>query len=151
MADFRLDSDVLKVSDRFGKGGAKSLFQNAGFMRDFDVWTRSVEPVFDGHQTLLGHILEPHDSVPEEYFVPADQLDDWRYLKGAKNEERKHKASGTSYFYAEGALPFPDPLDRPGRTILTGEGGTSPSRFKHIIDAGRGAIASHPRRTRAAG
>lgn len=30
-------------------------------------------------------------------------------------------------------MAFPDPLDRPARTILTGEGGTSASRFKHII------------------
>ncbi len=28
---------------------------------------------------------------------------------------------------------FPDPLDKPSRTIVTGEGGKSPSRFKHVI------------------
>ena len=28
---------------------------------------------------------------------------------------------------------LPDPLDRAARTILTAEGGSSPSRFKHII------------------
>lgn len=30
-------------------------------------------------------------------------------------------------------MAFPDPLDKPSRTILTGEGGTSPSRFKHVV------------------
>ena len=30
-------------------------------------------------------------------------------------------------------MAFPDLLTNPSRTILTGEGGTSPSRFKHII------------------
>jgi DNA (cytosine-5)-methyltransferase 1 len=28
---------------------------------------------------------------------------------------------------------MPDPLDRPLRTIITSEGGSSPSRFKHVI------------------
>ena len=28
---------------------------------------------------------------------------------------------------------FPDSLDRPSRTIITGEGGSSPSRFKHVV------------------
>ena len=31
-------------------------------------------------------------------------------------------------------MSFPDPLDMPSRTIITGEGGKSPSRFKHVIE-----------------
>ena len=30
-------------------------------------------------------------------------------------------------------MVFPDQIDRASRTVLTGEGGTSPSRFKHVI------------------
>ena len=71
--------------------------------------------------------------MPPEYFIPASQLDSWRYLKGAKKEERTHKGSGTAYFYTEGPIPFPDSTDGPARTILTAEGGTTPSRFKHLI------------------
>jgi DNA (cytosine-5)-methyltransferase 1 len=37
------------------------------------------------------------------------------------------------YSFKEGPLPMPDPLDRPLRTIITSEGGSSPSRFKHMI------------------
>lgn len=37
------------------------------------------------------------------------------------------------YEFKEGPLPMPDPLDRPFRTIITSEGGSSPSRFKHVI------------------
>ena len=33
-------------------------------------------------------------------------------------------------------MAFPDLLTNPSRTILTGEGGTTPSRFKHIIKIG---------------
>jgi DNA (cytosine-5)-methyltransferase 1 len=39
----------------------------------------------------------------------------------------------TEYHFKEGPLPMPDPLDRPLRTIITSEGDSSPSRFKHII------------------
>jgi DNA (cytosine-5)-methyltransferase 1 len=35
-------------------------------------------------------------------------------------------------------MAFPDLLTNPSRTILTGEGGTSPSRFKHIIKTKKG-------------
>ena len=41
----------------------------------------------------------------------------WEYLKGAKKEKRINKASGFEYFYTEGSMSFPDPLDRPARTI----------------------------------
>ena len=30
-------------------------------------------------------------------------------------------------------MSFPDSLDKPARTIITAEGGSAPSRFKHII------------------
>jgi DNA (cytosine-5)-methyltransferase 1 len=33
-------------------------------------------------------------------------------------------------------MAFPDLLSNPSRTILTGEGGTTASRFKHIIQKG---------------
>ena len=37
------------------------------------------------------------------------------------------------YEFKEGPLPMPDPLERPMRTIITSEGGSSPSRFKHVV------------------
>ena len=30
-------------------------------------------------------------------------------------------------------MKFPDPLDNASRTIITGEGGSTPSRFKHAV------------------
>ena len=35
-------------------------------------------------------------------------------------------------------MAFPDLLTKPSRTILTGEGGSTPSRFKHIIKTKNG-------------
>ena len=73
-------------------------------------------------------------NVPAEYWIPEDRVPEWKYLKGAKSIERVHKESGTPYSYSEGKMAFPDLLSNPSRTILTGEGGSSPSRFKHIIE-----------------
>jgi DNA (cytosine-5)-methyltransferase 1 len=53
-------------------------------------------------------------------------------LKGSKKEKRT-SVDGFEYNYSEGPMAFPDYLDRPSRTIITGEGGAGPSRFKHAI------------------
>ena len=70
--------------------------------------------------------------MPPEFFIPRKDMPRWRYLKGAKKEFRS-AGNGHRYHYAEGAMAFPDALDRPARTIVTGEGGTPPSRFKHVV------------------
>ncbi|RZV62016.1 MAG: DNA (cytosine-5-)-methyltransferase, partial [Flavobacteriaceae bacterium] len=57
--------------------------------------------------------------------------------KGAKKEVRKSK-SGFEYNYSEGSMVFPDAKDKASRTIITGEGGKSPSRFKHVVQSDRG-------------
>jgi DNA (cytosine-5)-methyltransferase 1 len=128
-----LDPDVIAVSDTFGRGAKVTPFENAGVMWDRKVWTRHVVPAYDGPRMTLGEILQDEGDVPESFFIPDEQIDAWRYLKGAKRELRHHRGSGAPYFYSEGAIPFPDPIDRPARTILTGEGGSGPSRFKHVV------------------
>lgn len=128
-------ADLTKDFDprRFNANGEESPFRNAGYFSRRLVWSLDLRPDYDGPFTTLSDVLEPEDQVPESFFVPDGQLERWRYLKGAKVEPRVHKESGVPYRHEEGALPFPDPLDSPARTILTAEGGATPSRFKHII------------------
>ena len=54
-------------------------------------------------------------------------------MESAKNEQRYNKTGGCHYRYAEGVMHFPDPLDKPSRTVITGEGGRSPFRIKHVV------------------
>ena len=54
--------------------------------------------------------------------------------KGNTEKVRVNKKTGFAYKYSEGSMAFPDALDRPSRTILTGEGGRGASRFKHVIE-----------------
>jgi DNA (cytosine-5)-methyltransferase 1 len=131
--DLTLDGSLPDLSEAFGRGLKHSPFESGGVMIDRAVWTRRLRPAWDGPRATLRDVLDPTPDVPAEYFVPETQVPQWQYLKGAKAEPRTHKASGTEYFYQEGPIPFPDEIDGPARTILTGEGGTSPSRFKHLI------------------
>ena len=90
---------------------------------------------YAGPYTTLGDILLKPSKIPEEYYIsPEDVLKPkgWKYLKGAKKEQREG-TDGFTYSYNEGAMIFPDPLDNASRTIITGEGGSTPSRFKHAV------------------
>ena len=130
---FAIDEPLDELSQRFGSGLKSSPFRNAGFMQGYKVHTMDVDSDFSGYRMTLGDILQPPEQVDELFFIPESQIAEWRYLKGAKKEPRIHRNSGTRYVYSEGAIAFPDPLNLPSRTILTGEGGSSPSRFRHVI------------------
>jgi DNA (cytosine-5)-methyltransferase 1 len=136
-----LDPDVKVVSDTFGLGPRAPRFGNAGVMRisptgrGAAVWTTDVRPAWIGQREVLADVLEPADDVPAQFFVDGIDVEKWRFLKGAKSLTRISRATGMEYTYDEGAIPFPDNVDGPSRTILTGEGGATPSRFKHLIQA----------------
>jgi DNA (cytosine-5)-methyltransferase 1 len=131
---FVLDKDPADITENFGKGLSKSPFKNAGLCVDGVVTTIEVTSRGSSSKATLGDVLQSDDQVPSEYWVEPSRLPEWEYLKGAKSIERER--DGFSYFYSEGKMAFPDLLTNPSRTILTGEGGTTPSRFKHIIKIG---------------
>jgi len=102
-------------------------------MVDGDYWTFKTRPVYKGKYVTLGDILQPEKDVPAAYYIDEKSLPRWKYLKGAKKEKRTNKKSGFEYHYTEGPIAFPDPITKPSRTIITGEGGSTPSRFKHVV------------------
>lgn len=130
-----IEKDAEKVSQKFNKiKESKSPFLNSGVFFDGIAYTLKTEANPGNIEFYnLGDVLQSDKEVDESFFIPKNQLPNWKYLKGAKSIDRIHKGSGTKYKYAEGSMAFPDLQNNPSRTILTGEGGTSPSRFKHII------------------
>lgn len=132
-----LGHDLADISEKFNSKGGDSPFRNAGIMIEGKVYTQAVIPQHKGERTTLKDIVIDEAKVPAEYFIPAKDLARWKYLKGAKKEARKSK-SGHKYFYSEGPMAFPDPLNKPARTIITGEGGSTPSRFKHVVTTSSG-------------
>ena len=128
----QLNRSLEGISSEFGIGARVSQFKNAGVMQAWRVWTGHADPQYLPAGAVLGDVLLDERDVPEEFYVGDSELKKWRYLKGAKSEPKKNK-SGFVYNWSEGAIAFPDHLDMPSRTILTAEGGSSPSRFKHVI------------------
>jgi len=124
---------VSTVWDGIHKVSKTSPFKDVGIAYGGNVWTVKIEPVYRGPQKTLEMILQDKNVIPEDFYIPEEKLGRWEYLKGSKKEQRVHKETGTAWEYSEGAVTFPDALNRPSRTIVTGEGGTSPSRFKHVI------------------
>ena len=88
---------LAQITQKFGWANKVTPFQNAGVMWDRQVWTRKVEPNFDGKHQTLGEVLVPDDDVPESFFIPEAQIPQWEYLKGAKREARAQRtATSTS-------------------------------------------------------
>lgn len=134
---FDINGTIQEVSANFNKGKKESPFGNAGIMIDRHVYSVDAEPTYDGTIQTLGDNLVDEDFVPEEFFISEDELPKWQYEKGAKKINRVSK-EGYEYVFSEGGMAFPDYLDRPSRTMITGEGGNAPSRFKHVVQTPSG-------------
>ena len=132
VSSFDIEGSIQEVSAGFNKGQKDSPFGNAGMMQDRHVYSVDADPVYDGPRQTLGGNLVDENFVPEDFFISEEELPKWEYEKGAKKIERVSK-EGYKYMFSEGCMAFPDYLDQPSRTIITGEGGTAPSRFKHVV------------------
>jgi DNA (cytosine-5)-methyltransferase 1 len=101
-------------------------------MIDGLVTTLKTQPNYDGKFTILKDLIQ-NGEVTSEFYIDKKDLDKWIYLKGPKKEMRTN-TQGFEYNYSEGGMIFPDPLDKPSRTIITSEGGKSASRTTHVIE-----------------
>jgi len=135
---FEIDQEAPELSRKFNRGGGPSPFANSGLYSKGKVTTVRTLAKETAEKTLLGDVIIKDSKVTDEYWIEGKRLKEWEFLKGAKSIERVHKASGVKYNYAEGKMAFPDSLKKPSRTILTGEGGAAPSRFKHVIKTAKG-------------
>ena len=137
LSEFDIEGTIPEVSATFNKGKKESPFGNAGIMMDRKVFSVDAVPVYDGPFQTLGGNLVDEEWVPEEFFITDSDLAKWQYEKGAKKINRVSK-EGYQYVFSEGGMAFPDSLDKPSRTIITGEGGVAPSRFKHVVQTPSG-------------
>lgn len=133
---FKLKGDIVYISNHFNKTPPTNTFANTGVMVDGMVTTMKTNAAYDGAITVLHDVLEA-GRVDQAFYISDVDLTKWQYLKGAKKEMRT-STNGYEYYYTEGSMTFPDPLNKPSRTIITGEGGKSPSRFKHVVNTPEG-------------
>jgi DNA (cytosine-5)-methyltransferase 1 len=136
ITSFSLQGSLVEISNTFNKEGKLSPFLNAGILMDGTIHTAKLLPNYNGPRTVLKDVLQTNGIMPE-FFIPEGEYPKWEYLKGAKSERRKSQ-TGFEYHYSEGRMVFPDNIQNPSRTIITGEGGKTPSRFKHVIQTQKG-------------
>ena len=126
-----IGGDIVDVSDNFA-----FAFEAAGYMCKGRIYTAKViereeEPI------TLGKILQKNN-VDDKFYITNEKMPKWTYLKGAKKIPRK-SADGHEYMFSEGPIAFPDPWDRPGRTMLTSE--STLNRSTHVVsDPGTGRL-----------
>lgn len=133
ISEFEIKGDLVEVSKSFNVGMKTSPFGNSGVMSGRKVYSLDTTPIYNGHYISLGEVLVDDESIPDSFYISEEDLPKWEYQKGQKSLKRVNKTTGYEYNYSEGAMAFPDALDKASRTIITGEGGAGPSRFKHII------------------
>lgn len=130
LGHYATDDDIIRISDEFEFPFEKAGYMHEGHIYTCDVVEEEVQPI------LLRDILEMN--VAEEYYITEDKKPKWVYLKGAKKIPRKTK-TGHEYVFSEGPVAFPDPWDRPGRTMLTSE--STLNRSTHVVtDPGTGKL-----------
>ena len=116
--------DLIEVSNMF-----KCQFYNAGIMKNGGIYTVKVKSDCDLIYPLKK--IREKGKVDEKYFLNDKQIEKFEFLKGSKRIPRV-KPNGEPYYYSEGAMPFPDNLEAPARTMLTSESGIS--RTTHVIE-----------------
>ncbi|WP_370830322.1 DNA (cytosine-5-)-methyltransferase [Clostridium sp.] len=123
---YELPLDIVDTSNSF-----KFDFNNSGVCFEGYIYTVETTPneLLNDPPIMLKDILE--ESTDEKYYLIGDDLEKWHFMKGAKAIERTSK-TGHKYMFREGALSFPDPIDRPARTMLTSEG--SKNRSTHVVE-----------------
>ncbi|MFS0593096.1 DNA (cytosine-5-)-methyltransferase [Cytobacillus horneckiae] len=120
---FILPQSILEISNEFSQ-----KYLNAGIMRNGVVFTEEVLPELET-PTPLKDILQKN--VDEKYYLGETAIEKFKYLKGPKKIERT-SSSGHKYVFSEGGMSFPEPLDKPGRTMLTSEG--TINRSSHVVE-----------------
>ena len=142
VSEGKISKDVIVISESFNKNGAMSPFNNCGIMIKSKYYTFKSFPDYKGPFTVLKDIIE--DNVDKEFFINKGDELKWKKFKDRKSEKRITK-EGFVYNFSEGKMDFPDKLDKPSRTIITSEGGATPSRTKHVIETKQGLRRLTPR------
>lgn len=114
--------ELINISNNF-----KFAFENTGLMVDGEIFTCTTSPIIEEPENMRDIAIK---GAAEKFYISDEKMEKWRYLKGAKRINRKSK-NGHEYVFSEGAIEFPDSLDKPSRTMLTSEG--SLNRSTHVI------------------
>lgn len=116
-------------------------FGNYGTLINGTLNTYKTKALYIGKRSALKDILQREKidgCVDDDFFVSNIELEKWKIAKGASKITRTGLNRDTGqkdyvYNYSVGKMSTFDELHKPIRTIITSEGGKTPSRTKHLI------------------
>lgn len=121
-SEITLPDDLVQISDSF-----TFKFLKAGYMHNGHVFCAEIE---ENEITPINIRSILQENVSREYYLTDDEIPKWEYMKGYKKIPRKSR-DGHEYLFVEGAIDFPDSIDKPARTMLTNE--ATKQRTTHVI------------------
>lgn len=113
------------VSDSFS---VKKGFRKTGFMINSQVRMSDYVPKTRNEATI-GNLLIPNIEN-EELYLDSSKIEKFKELKNGY-QKIKTSRTGHPYKYGMGKMQFPDPSNKPARTIVTSE--SSVSRMTHVV------------------
>ena len=114
--------DTVEMTEKF-----HANFENTGCMVNGQVVTLKTEPQFKEPIPLKDTLLH---NVDKKFYLNNKQKEKFEYLKGSKRITRTN-AEGFTYNFSEGKIAYPENIDLPSRTMLTGEG--TVNRSSHVV------------------
>ena len=122
MIECTISEDIVAISNTFSFN-----FKKSGYMRGNKVYTIDIKEKEEDFKVLRDIVQIGADN---KYYLTEKEKEKMGYLKGAKKISRT-SSTGYKYTYSEGAMAYPDSLDKQGRTMLTSEG--TINRCSHVI------------------
>jgi len=133
--EIKILGSLEEITIDFNQNERKTPFMNSGICWGRKAKTFKVKSPKIPVKSLESILQE--DKIPEEFFVDEavvmDEVKGWAYHKNGKKRLREDKITRFKYWWSEGNMSLTENLKLPTRTIITSEGGKSPSRSRHLI------------------
>lgn len=123
--DLNTFNNLTELSDKFF---FKKGFKKTGLMIDGKVYMADYVPNCRKASVLKDLLLENIED--EKFYLDSDKIERFKIQKKGFREIKK-SPKGYEYKYGMGSMEFPDPIDRPARTIVTSE--STVSRMSHVV------------------
>jgi len=134
----------------------KTPFQNYGSIKNGILSTFQFSEIPVKPKVVIKDLLQQTSDgeIGPEFYVDDDDIERWEDAKKGGKIKRTGMNRETGirdyiYNFSVGTMATFDSLDKPFRTIITSEGGKTPSRTKHLIkvvDGKNGKFQQGPRR-----
>lgn len=132
-----VDLNLAESLEEFSKNfSLKKGFKKTGFMLDGKVFMADYQPEIR-EEKVIGDLLIKNINDEALYLSP-EKIEKFKKQKMGFQKIKKSR-KGYEYKYGMGSMQFPDPLDKPARTIVTSE--STVSRMTHVVrDSGNNRL-----------